>query len=454
MTIKSKSMAVTTEKSHGSVVVEHVSKRFRKHTVRKNYSTVKSSFLNRAFQRRFPKENFITALDDVSLTIPPGRSIGIIGRNGSGKSTLLKLLTGIYQPDSGQIAVNGRVSALIELGAGFHPDFTGRENILLGGVMYGLTRREIRERFDTIVRYAGLEDFIDDPVRTYSSGMYMRLGFSLAVHTDPDILLVDEILSVGDAAFIHRCQETISEFQASGKTLILVTHDLGSVEKWCDEAVWLDQGRIREQGEPRIVIDEYLGAVHEEAELQLKLFQNEAQKSESSNGDAEEGRRWGDRAVEIHGIRLLDHTGKERLLFTEDCGLIIEVNYTVNEQVGDLVFGVGILRFDGLAVWGTNSAIEQLSVPLPGELVTHGPRNGRYRVTIERLGLTEGSYYLDVAAHREDGSAYDYHHQKYKFSVRNRVPVQGVYTPRHHWEFEVHYPIREEGDGREVVGSR
>jgi ABC-type polysaccharide/polyol phosphate transport system ATPase subunit len=191
------------------------------------------------------------------LQVAPGRTLGIIGRNGSGKSTLLKLLAGIYRPDQGKMWVRGRVAPLLELGTGFHPEFSGRENILINGIVLGLSKREVRQRFDSIVRFADLEAVIDEPVKTYSTGMYMRLGFAVAVHADPDILLFDEILAVGDEAFQQKCADKITDFRRQGKTLILVTHDLGSVEQWSDEVIWLDNGMIQERGAPRRVIDLY-----------------------------------------------------------------------------------------------------------------------------------------------------------------------------------------------------
>lgn len=405
----------------GSVRLVGVSKRFRRHTLtKKSYTTVKSTLLTRFFKRRFPKENFIQALSDVSVDIQPGKSLGVIGRNGSGKSTLLKLITGIYRPDQGSIQVSGRISALIELGAGFHPDFTGRENIYLGGVMYGLSRKRIDELFDQIVRYAELEEFIDDPVRTYSSGMYMRLGFSLAIHTEPDILLVDEVLAVGDAAFVHRCQETISDFKRRGKTLIFVTHDLSSVERWCDEVLWLDSGVVKKRGEGCVVIDSYLQEV-EQKEARL-LAQDNAERVGA------EGMRWGNKDVEILSVELRGADGQAGWLYHQDDAVTVEVRYRLKQAVKDLVFGVAILRVDGLTVHGTNTDIDNISVSQEGG-------EGVFRYAMSRLGLIEGSYYLDVAAHKADGAPYDYHHRLHKFSVRGASRVQGVYCPEHTWEF-------------------
>jgi len=426
----------------GGVRIDSVSKRFRRRTVKKkSYSTVKSSLLSRISERRRDRGNLLTALEDISIEVAPGSALGVIGRNGSGKSTLLKLIAGIYQPSEGQVSVNGKVSALIELGAGFHPDFSGRENVYLGGIMYGLSRKQIDARFDDIVGYAELEDFIDDPVRTYSSGMYMRLGFSLAIHSDPDILLIDEVLAVGDAAFVHRCKETISEFKRQGKTLIFVTHDLASVARWCDQAIWLEKGVIQQRGEPRRIIDSYLGRIESEEEVKLQKS-NQAEAIDAKLIDTEQ--RWGNLDVEITDVQMLGVDGSSKWLFHSDEGAVVEVSYKINTEVDDLVFGVGVLRDDGLEVHGNNTDIDQLEVPIPeASEVASFPVEGVYRYKISRLGLLEGSYYLDVAAHRSDGVPFDYHHRVHKFSVRSAEKYSGVYTPEHSWEFDVQYPVAE-----------
>ncbi len=229
--------------------------------MRGGYSTLKTSLVNRIFRRKFPSGNYLDVLNGVDLDVAPGLTLGIIGRNGSGKSTLLKIMAGIIRPDSGVVEVRGRVSPLIELGAGFHPDFSGRENVYLNGLVIGMSKAETEQRFDSIVEFAGLADAIDDPVRTYSSGMYMRLGFSVAVHADPDVLLIDEILAVGDESFVTRCYERIAAFQSVGKTLVLVSHSLESIERWCHEAVWIDEGRVAARGYPTEVTRLYHAAV-------------------------------------------------------------------------------------------------------------------------------------------------------------------------------------------------
>ncbi len=246
-----------------AIVLENVSKRFKKIVLRTGYTTLKTSLTQRFTLDSAPVP-YVEALRNVSLSVQPGATLGIIGRNGSGKSTLVRIIAGIYRPDTGRVVTEGRVSALIELGAGFHPEFTGRENIYINGIILGLSKKEIRRRFDAIVEFAGLAEFIDSPVRTYSSGMYMRLGFSVAVHVDPDILLVDEVLAVGDEAFVRKCVEKMDEFKRSGKTIVLAGHDLSMVERWCDAAILLEAGRVAAQGFPPDVVVAYRSSMADE----------------------------------------------------------------------------------------------------------------------------------------------------------------------------------------------
>jgi len=239
-----------------AIRLQGVSKSFRRHSER--YSTSLKTYALRDLWRRRSRTDEVTwAVRDVDLTVEQGCTVGIIGRNGSGKSTLLHLIRGMFRPTSGTVWVGGRMSALIELGAGFHPELTGRENVIINGVILGLSKSEIRDRFDQIVKFAELESFIDEPVRTYSTGMYMRLGFAIAAHVNPEILLIDEVLAVGDLAFVRKCHDRMTHFKREGKAIVLVTHDLSTVESWCDHAVWMDEGRIRASGEPPRVVELY-----------------------------------------------------------------------------------------------------------------------------------------------------------------------------------------------------
>jgi homopolymeric O-antigen transport system ATP-binding protein len=242
-----------------AVKLTGVTKFFKRSTLQSR--DLKDSIVNLLFLRSGKKVRIHEVLKGINLTVDTGETIGIIGRNGSGKSTLLKILSGIYRPNSGTVDVVGRLSALIELGAGFHPEFTGSENIFINGIILGLTKRQINSRFDEIVAFAGLEEFIDDPVKTYSSGMYMRLAFSIAINVDPDILIIDEVLAVGDAEFLPRCMAAMDAFKDRGKTIILVTHDLNTVENWCNRAIWIDDGVVASEGDPKEIVQQYRDSI-------------------------------------------------------------------------------------------------------------------------------------------------------------------------------------------------
>jgi ABC-type polysaccharide/polyol phosphate transport system ATPase subunit len=403
-----------------AVAVQAVSKRFRLHRGREVF-TVKDLFLRGGRGRLFAGEE-LWALRDVTLDLAAGRMVGIVGSNGSGKSTLLKLVAGILKPTTGRLQVAGRVSALIELGAGFHPDFTGRENVYVNGVLLGLSRAEIRERFDDIVAFAGLSAFIDNPVKTYSSGMYMRLAFAIAVTVEPDILLIDEVLAVGDEAFQHKCIGKIQEFKARGKTIVLVTHDLGSIERLCDDAVWLHEGRLRAQGGTRQIIDRYLNHVASEEARALGIDHREAE-AQVAAGTAQ---RWGSREVELTRVWLADRTGQERYLYETGEPCTVHLSFRAHRPVEDPVFGIGLFRRDGVCCYGTNTAIDGLSL---GKL----DGDGEVSMEIERLDLVEGEYLLDAAVHGRDGHPYDYHSRLYAFAVRSRLKEAGVARLAHGW---------------------
>src|SRR5919198_349958 len=264
-----------------AIELAHVSKVYHRYSGRQ-FATLKSALLQRSLLRDLRPSETFPALTDVSFVVAKGSTYGVIGRNGSGKSTMLKCVAGITKPTTGTIAVNGRISALIELGAGFHPEISGRENVFINGIMLGLSKREISRRFDEIVEFAELEEFIDAPVKTYSSGMYMRLGFAVAINVDPDVLLVDEVLAVGDEGFTHKCLDKFAEFKRRGKTILLVTHSLGLVERFCDEALWLDGGRVKGMGDPKRIVGAYITDVEVSEERQLAADDAKAREETTS----------------------------------------------------------------------------------------------------------------------------------------------------------------------------
>src|SRR5207249_2743037 len=316
-----------------AIELTNVTKIYRRYTGRQ-FSTLKSALLQRSILRDLQPSETFPALTDVSFSVPKGATYGVMGRNGSGKSTALKLVAGITKPTSGTVRVQGRISALIELGAGFHPEISGRENVFINGIMLGLSKREIQERFDEIVDFAELREFINAPVKTYSSGMYMRLGFAVAIHVNPDVLLVDEVLAVGDEGFTHKCLDKFAEFRRRNKTILLVTHSLNLVERFCDEALWLDGGHAMAHGDPKRVVGAYLTKV-EEGEAQLlasttakavaeaghvgqagrvgqvgQVETTETPADPTTNMfEATEG-RWGSREIEITDVAFLDGAGE------------------------------------------------------------------------------------------------------------------------------------------------
>jgi ABC-type polysaccharide/polyol phosphate transport system ATPase subunit len=412
----------------------------------KQFATLKSALLQRTIAREMRPQETFQALKNVSFSVPSGSTFAVIGRNGSGKSTALKLVAGITKPTSGTVTVNGRISALIELGAGFHPEISGRENVFINGIMLGLSKAEITERFDEIVEFAELKDFIDAPVKTYSSGMYMRLGFAVAIHVDPDVLLVDEVLAVGDEGFTHKCLDKFAEFKRRGKTILLVTHSLGLVERFCDEAVWLDHGEKKAQGDPKRVIDTYLLDVESAEEGYLAQTDAKAKEEVAAepppNADesaaaeqsgpqnmfqANEG-RWGSGEVAISGVTLRDKTGEAGHVFHSGDPISIELDVKADKPCQDFVFGVAIFNTDGTCVYGTNTDIE-------GYEALSLINDATVSFEIEALELVEGTYKLDVAVHRKDGAPYDYHRLLYTFRVKSRTKDAGIYRPRHRWTF-------------------
>jgi ABC-type polysaccharide/polyol phosphate transport system ATPase subunit len=416
----------------------NVSKIYRRYGG-KQFSTLKSALLQRSILRDLQPGETFPALTDVSLSVPKGSTFGVIGRNGSGKSTALKLVAGITKPTIGTVRVDGRISALIELGAGFHPEISGRENVFINGIMLGLTKRQIQQRFDEIVDFAELREFIDAPVKTYSSGMYMRLGFAVAIHVDPEVLLVDEVLAVGDEGFTHKCLDKFAEFRRRGKTVLLVTHSLGLVETLCDEAIWLDAGRLAAQGDPKRVVGAYLTAVEEgEQELMAATTAKAVEAVEivetTATPDspvdmfkAAEG-RWGSREVEILDVALLDRTGEPSFVFHTGEALRVRLNVRAHHPTDDFAFGIGLFNADGVCCYGTNTFVEEMNPErLTGDAVV--------TFAIDSLDLVEGTYKLDVAVHKRDGVPYDYHRLLYTFRVKSRTKDIGIYRPQHRWTF-------------------
>ena len=433
-----------------AIEVLHAAKVYRRYSRKRQFATLKSALLSGSLIRDLSPDETFAAIRDVSFTVPAGRTLGIIGRNGSGKSTMLKLVAGITKPTSGTVTVHGRISALIELGAGFHPEISGRENVFINGIMLGLTKRQIAARFEEIVDFAELQEFIDAPVKTYSSGMYMRLGFAVAIHVDPDVLLVDEVLAVGDEGFTHKCLDKFGEFKRRGKTILLVTHSLGLVERFCDEALWLDAGEMKAMGDPKRVVGAYITDVELQEEQQLAVGDAKAQDTIPISPDdpgaavlpdhpvetaaapadmfrATEG-RWGSREVEIADVLLAGPDGERSHVFHSGEPVDIRIKMRAPLPIEDFVIGVGIFNAEGICCFGTNTQIEELQFE-----GIHGDAEAIFHIA--SLDLVEGTYKLDVAVHRRDGYPYDYHRLLYTFRVKSRLKDVGIYRPKHEWRF-------------------
>ena len=340
-----------------AVEVRDVRKIYRRYGRRKSFGTLKSALLSGGVLKHLRPDSVFQALDGVSFDVRPGATLGIVGRNGSGKSSLLKLIAGIGKPSAGTIHVSGRVSALIELGAGFHPEISGRENVFINGMMLGLSKAEVARRFDDIVAFAELGEFIDEPVKTYSSGMYMRLGFAVAINVDPDVLLVDEVLAVGDEAFTHKCLEKFADFRRQGKTIVLVTHTLDLITRLCDEALWLDAGRVRAQGDPKRVVDAYLTEV---AGTEDRSQAGAALPPAAATADTADGAagRWGSQDAVIEQVELVRHDGEPGHVFESGQPMRIRVRVRAARPLHDFVFGIGLFTADGVCCFGTNTQIE------------------------------------------------------------------------------------------------
>lgn len=436
-------------KRENAIEVRDVTKKFKVYLDKGNQ--LKERLLFR--RRNRYEERWV--LKGISLDVKKGEAIGLIGHNGCGKSTTLKLLTRIMYPDAGTIEMCGRVSSLIELGAGFHPDMSGRENIYTNAAIFGLTRKEIDERLEDIIAFSEMEEFLDNPVRTYSSGMYMRLAFSVAINVNADILLIDEILAVGDVNFQAKCFNKLREIKAQGTTIVIVSHSLGQIEQICDRTIWIHEGKIKAEGAPRDIHPEYMDFMGQKRqEIAEKENARQEKKSGKKEGEREteapegsksvetsglqspvpetvetskEKKRWGNGHARITKVRLLNHEGAEQQVFATGDDMIIEVGYHVKQTVEDAVFGIGIFRRDGLQCYGTNTRIDQLEVfDLIGE--------GRARIRLESVNLLPGQYLLDLAIECNIDVPVDYYREAFSFEIYSSLGDVGVSRIKHQWE--------------------
>lgn len=405
-----------------TVAFDQVSKRFTLHREQRKSIQERVAGLLRP---RGQGEEF-WALRDVSFAINQGQSLGLVGHNGAGKSTALKLMTRILEPTSGTVTMQGRVAALLELGSGFHPDLSGRENVYLYGSLMGFGRREMAERLDEVVDFSGIGDFIDMEVKHYSSGMYTRLGFAVATSVDPDILITDEVLAVGDEAFQRKCLERIYEFRQRGKTIIFVSHALETVRSMCDLAVWLDHGSVRASGVVSSVVDAYLEDVNRREMERIAASQPHLDPNDPS--------RFGSREIEIETIEILNAQGQSASVFRTHESLTIRMHYVVHQPVPGPVFGVGLYHESGIWLTGPNTRFDGLEL---NEL--HG--SGYVDYHIPDLPLLNGRYLLSVAVY--DTSMlhpYDHHERRYRLVVQGAGLREhyGIIAVPGNWQLNAH----------------
>ena len=397
--------------SEVAVRVEGVHKRFRLYAERNQ--SLKAAMM-RGGRAKYDE---FWALRDVDLEIPTGSTFALIGENGSGKSTLLKCMARILRPDRGRISVAGKVSALLELGAGFHPELSGRENVYLNASILGLSKKQVDARFDDIVGFAGLDQFIDSPVKNYSSGMYVRLGFSVAINVDPDVLLVDEVLAVGDETFQRRCNEKFAELKEQGRTIVVVSHALGVVRTMCDSAAWLEHGVVKDVGSPAKLIDTYIELTHPEREDVV---------DETTGEDA--GTRWGSGEVQIDRVELLDKRGRRTRQVRMGDPVTWRLHYTTRQKVSKPVFGLGLHRLDGVHVSGINSRESVSLRSIDG--------TGHVDFTTDRIPLLPGTYDVTAAIHSWDNlQTWDHRNKAFRFDVEPGRPreAEGVVILHGEW---------------------
>ena len=382
------------------------------------------------------------ALEGISLDVHKGECVGIIGTNGSGKSTLLKIITGVLSPTTGSVTVNGKISALLELGAGFNMEYTGIENIYLNGTMLGFSREEMTAKLDDIINFAEIGDFINQPCKTYSSGMFARLAFAVAINVDADILLIDEILAVGDANYQAKCFNKLREIKAEGTTIVIVSHSLGQIEQICDRSIWIKNGLIEAEGTPKDVHLKYLDYMNQErmeqaekeqlrqAKLEREQMEKKKEEERIKKERAKVNSRYGSEDARFTDIHMYNEAGEESRIFKTGEKVILDLGYHVDNKVTDAVFGFGIFRNDALWCYGTNTRIDRIEN-------FDIDKDGRYKVELEDLNLIPGNYWVDITIEYGEGIPVDYYKQALKFEVVSNITDVGVTRIPHKWELHI-----------------
>jgi ABC-type polysaccharide/polyol phosphate transport system ATPase subunit len=413
-----------------AIEIDNLSKKFKVYHHRE--AQLKYVLLNLLKGKRVKLSSEFWALKQINMKIEKGKTVGFIGRNGSGKSTLLKLISCILYPDGGTISTHGKISTLIELGSGFHPELTGRENVYINASILGFSREQVNLKFKEIVHFSGLEGFIDRPVKTYSSGMYVRLGFSVAINIDPDILLVDEVLAVGDEAFQKKCIRKINELKEAGKTIIFVSHDLATVEKLCDHVYLLHNGRLVKEGKPVETISEYHKLLIGFSDLQVG--EEPAAAGDLASSDApNSANRWGSKEVEITGVTFLDKEGKETEFIKSGDPFRVRIAFHARSKIEKPVFGIAIYSDSGVHITGPNTKKQDHTIE-----AVEG--KGAVEYETDALPLLPGTYLFSAAVYDNNlMQAYDHWEQHWRFHVIESEAVVdrfGLITIPARWKLE------------------
>lgn len=363
-----------------------------------------------------------TVLDGISFEVRKGEAIGLIGHNGCGKSTTLKLLTRIMYPDSGTIEMKGRVSSLIELGAGFHPDMSGRQNIYINASIFGLTKKEIDARIDKIIEFSELEDFIDNPVRTYSSGMYARLAFAVAINVDADILLIDEILAVGDMGFQKKCFNKLKEIKREGTTIVIVSHSLDQIENICETSYWIHKGKIKAKGKPTDVHPLYMDYISKKKQITAQANQQEKEAVQEKERDT----RLGTGEVRITRVAILDEDGQERQVYKTGEKIRIKGTYKCKKKIEKASIGIEIFRSDSIQCFKTSTKTDRIEdLNLDGE--------GQFELEITEMMLLPGRYAVDAMIEDGDGLLVDCFRGAIEIDMYSDIRDGGIVRLKHQW---------------------
>lgn len=411
------------------ICIKNVSKSF------KIYFDKGSTFKEKILFKNRNRHEVHEVLKEINVSINKGEAVGLIGENGCGKSTLLKLMSKIIYPDKGEIKIYGKVSSLLELGAGFHPDMTGRENIYMNASIFGLTKKEINNRIKEIVEFSELGEFIDNPVRTYSSGMYMRLAFSVAINVDAEILLIDEILAVGDTNFQSKCFEKLRDLKSKGVTIVIVTHDTGTVETFCDKAIWIKEGKVKRCDIAHKVVDAYLSYMNNK---KIESIKNNIELVESENKDIKvkdksyeevvdtDCNHFGIKHIEITGVDIINSRGEITKVLQGGEKITIDIKYKINKELESYVFGIGFHKLDGECIMGNNTQLDNM-------FISKLSNTGVIRCEINELTLLTGKYILNVAIVDENHVPMDFYREYCRFNVVSSDRSIGFLSIKHNW---------------------